>query len=44
MDSIAQYINEEMDVLYLRGLDKGERQGEQRGEQRGIEKTKRPSS
>jgi predicted transposase YdaD len=24
MDSIAEYISEERDVLYLRGLDKGE--------------------
>lgn len=24
MDSIAQYISEEKDALYLRGLDKGE--------------------
>ena len=28
MDSIAKHINEERDVLYLRGLDKGEEKAE----------------
>lgn len=30
MDSIAKYISEERDVLYLRGLDKGEEKAEER--------------
>jgi hypothetical protein len=30
MDSIAEYIKEERDVLYLRGLDKGEAKAEER--------------
>ena len=30
MDSIAKYISEERDVLYLRGLGKGEEKAEQR--------------
>ncbi len=34
MDSIAKYINEEKDALYLRGFDKGEARGEERGEQK----------
>lgn len=36
MDSIAKYINEEKDALYLRGFDKGEA----RGEAKGVEKAK----
>lgn len=31
MDSIAKYINEEKDALYLRGFDKGEARGEAKG-------------
>ena len=30
MDSIAEYIKEERDVLFLRGLDKGEAKAEER--------------
>jgi hypothetical protein len=30
MDSIAQYISEERDVLYLRGIDKGEEKASER--------------
>lgn len=36
MNSIAKYINEEKDALYLRGFDKGEA----RGEVKGVEKAK----
>ena len=38
MDSIAKYNDEEKDVLYLRGLDKGETRGEAKGEARGEAK------
>lgn len=30
MDSIAEYIKEERDVLFLRGLDKGKAKAEER--------------
>ena len=30
MDSIAEYIKEERDVLFLRGLDKGQEKTEER--------------
>lgn len=36
MDSIAQYINEEKDALYLRGLDKGKAKGEEKANIRFI--------
>lgn len=36
MDSIAEYIKEERDVLYLRGLDKGHEQARQEEKTRFI--------
>lgn len=36
MDSIAQYINEERDVLYLRGLDKGQEKAREQEQTRFV--------
>lgn len=36
MDSIAQYISEDKDALYLRGLDKGEEKGEEKAQTRFV--------
>ncbi len=35
MDTLAGYVDEERDILFLHGFERGEQRGEVRGEQRG---------